>query len=526
LRLAVCDTGVDPAHPDLAGTLADGSPRLVEGVDVTAPDGAYADSAAHGTMVAGIMAARTHDGPHFDSLGIAGVCGGDGTTTAGCGLIPVKITRGSGSAASSFAIAQGILHAACAGARAINLSFAATGPSRTERLALLDALVRGAVVVCAAGNNGLRDGSASMWPAAHAADGLCVQVGACDPTGAPGVFSSHGPGLDVLAPGLDVWTTYLTYPSAFGASFPGYLAGSGTSFAAPFATGTVGLLAAARPELAPGDFQHVLRLSARDVDAPGPDGATGFGLLDAAAALAFVGPGNALWHGDAAPALAAVALDTLVVAERGLALLDSLERRALAERWTLRARIALPDSLADSARAWVRVSGTTTTRGDWRVPYVTPWAEVRSVGPRTIELEGALFRIVDARAERLAATSDPARWIPAPPERARITFTMIGTRRQTPAVAPADTAATARSWSGPIRVSPNPVRGAATLSGPPGATVRVVDTAGREIARLTLDATGGRARWDGLGPGGRAIAPGLYWAIGPGGRATRFVRLR
>ena len=38
----------------------------------------------------------------------------------------------------------------------------------------------------------------------------------------------------------------MTYPGARGAVYPGYVAASGTSFAAPFVTGTIGLLAGKR----------------------------------------------------------------------------------------------------------------------------------------------------------------------------------------------------------------------------------------------------------------------------------------
>src|SRR5205085_3720850 len=138
--LAVLDTGVDPAHPDLARA-ADGTPRLVDGRNVTAdPSRSWADSAAHGTAVAGVMAALANDGAHFDSLGIAGVCGGDGGANPGCRIVPIKVTQGHATGASAFDIASGIVAATDAGARAANLSFGGTFPSRAEREALSYAL--------------------------------------------------------------------------------------------------------------------------------------------------------------------------------------------------------------------------------------------------------------------------------------------------------------------------------------------------------------------------------------------------
>ena len=68
---------------------------------------------------------------------------------------------------------------------------------------------------------------------------------------------------------MNIYTTFMTYPSYFGATYPGYVPASGTSFAAPFVTGAVGLLAAARGDLIDTDYQHVIRESADDIGAPG-----------------------------------------------------------------------------------------------------------------------------------------------------------------------------------------------------------------------------------------------------------------
>src|SRR4029077_4412110 len=124
--------------------------------------------------------------------------------------------------------------------------------------------------------------------------------GATDPRDDRAIFSSYGPGLDLLAPGVNIWTTFMTYPSARGAVYDGYVAGSGTSFATPFVTGTVGLLAALRPELCDTDFQQVLRESADDIGASGVDAETGWGRLDAARALASVAPAFGVWHDEVA----------------------------------------------------------------------------------------------------------------------------------------------------------------------------------------------------------------------------------
>src|SRR5206468_5777323 len=154
-------------------------PRILGAINVTT-DPAWADSFGHGTPVAGVMAARTNEGAHFDSLGIAGVCGGDGGANPGCRLVPIKITTGHSGTATSFDIARAILYATRVGARAMNLSFVGGGPSRLERLAMQEAITHGCIVVAAAGNRGYFDGPLPQYPAAYAADGLGIQVGASD----------------------------------------------------------------------------------------------------------------------------------------------------------------------------------------------------------------------------------------------------------------------------------------------------------------------------------------------------------
>jgi len=159
------------------------------------------------------------------------------------------MTSGSSGYTSSFDIASAIVWATRAGARAINLSVAGGGDTRVERAALTYAITRGCVAVAASGNSGTTGNPAVLYPAAYAADGLCVSVGASDAWDRRAAFSSYGPSLDLVAPGLDVWSTAPTYPNAFGARWPGYLSGSGTSFAAPHVTGTIGLMVARRPDL-------------------------------------------------------------------------------------------------------------------------------------------------------------------------------------------------------------------------------------------------------------------------------------
>lgn len=422
LLLAVADTGIDPDHPDLGGLLPDGRPRIAYPFNATTtPTAGVIDSFGHGTLVVGVMAARTNDGPHFDSLGIAGVCGGDGALNAGCRIVPIKITQNRSGETGSYEVARALLHATSVGARAMNLSFAGPFPSRVEREVMYYALVRGCVLVAAAGNRGFSAPTQPQYPAAYAADGLGIQVGASDQDDRRAVFSSYGPGLDFLAPGVDIWTTFMTFPSAHGASYPGYVPAAGTSLAAPFGAGAAGLLAAARPELIDTDFQHLLRESADDLGPPGLDPPTGWGRLNAAAALEAVRPSLGIWHDEVAGQVTGVvAVDTLRIGETGPGTFGQARFWPGAEQLEVTAQVAFPDSFLDSIRVWPRLGGTSTVRGGFRLPYYVPWATIAAQDANRFTIRGYLYRTLDTACGGCDAV------VPLPVDQARFGFTVIG----------------------------------------------------------------------------------------------------
>lgn len=209
--VAVVDTGVSSAHPELAG-------RVLPGIDLVSGDGDADDENGHGTAVAAMIAADGANG-----VGIAGACWS-------CLILPVRVLS-SGGGAPWERIAAGVVWAVDHGARVINISIAGTGESAELREAVAYAVGRDVLVVASAGNSG---DARPQFPASL--DGV-VGVAATDPAGKLYDWSSRGDWVDLAVPGCS------PLPMVFGT----YAWACGTSFAAPLAAGVAALARGADP---------------------------------------------------------------------------------------------------------------------------------------------------------------------------------------------------------------------------------------------------------------------------------------
>ena len=95
-------------------------------------------------------------------------------------------------------------------------------------------------------------------------------------------FSSRSRFVDIAAPGDDI-----TVATALDDS---WAPEAGTSFSSPLVAGAAAWVWTVRPELDASQLFEVMRRSAVDIDAPGRDDASGFGLLNVPAALAYAAP--------------------------------------------------------------------------------------------------------------------------------------------------------------------------------------------------------------------------------------------
>lgn len=264
VMIAVVDTGTDYGHEDLRGDRM----RTDIDYDFINWDDDAADDHGHGTHVSGIAAANTHN-----YRGIAGVC-------PNCEILPVKVLDydGSGTEAS---VSNGIVYAADQGAHIINLSLGAEGCFNLIADAVNYAYDRRTTIVAAAGNGEdcaattavLGDSGNIVTPANL---NRVIAVGASNNRDERAGFSSYGPELDFMAPGVKIKSTVLDDQYEF------Y---DGTSMASPFAAGTLGLVLSARPGLGNETLRHLLRDTARDICAPGRDDFCGWGRINAWRAL-------------------------------------------------------------------------------------------------------------------------------------------------------------------------------------------------------------------------------------------------
>lgn len=240
VRVAVLDSGTPP--------------DAVMGSKYAASSRERPDVNGHATAVASILAGGGRD--------IVGIC-----RNADFVYIPVLGDDGSGSAKS---VADGILDAVEADVDLINLSvgFARTEkcPKKLEKACKI-AFYAGKTVICAAGN----DGNAVNWPA-----GLhtTIGIGSSAKNGLKTSFSSVGE-VDFVAPGVDLEVLTLS---------GGVKTVSGTSFSTAIATGVAALLVACMKgrrnhSVGMEAVRNALRAVAKDVDEPGWDARTGYGVL-------------------------------------------------------------------------------------------------------------------------------------------------------------------------------------------------------------------------------------------------------
>lgn len=303
--VAVIDSGIAAAHPDLQGQLVAGhdfvsNPRNGDGDGIDAdPDDVAATPgwSFHGTLVAGLVAAETYNG-----RGTAG-------TAPIARVMPVRVMSSLPEQRTSFDIWQGIAYAAgldnASGQRParradiINLSLGWYQPCDSAFQHLFDRVRAAGVWVVAAAGNGSDPRSRLLGPVGAPANcDHVLAVGALDAQRRKASYSSVGSALSLVAPGGDwmhnsdgaVHYDLVFSTSAFdrdGRHGFGWSGVVGTSVAAPQVAGVLALMRWVNPALRIETVEHWLE-QGRIVDDLGPEGHDdqfGHGLVNAEKAV-------------------------------------------------------------------------------------------------------------------------------------------------------------------------------------------------------------------------------------------------
>ena len=292
--VGVIDTGIDYGHPDLGANIwvnpgedlnqnnwadegdfngidDDGNgfvddiygwdftdaPNYPDGGDYFERDNDPMDELGHGTGVAGIIA-----GVMDNEIGIAGVA-------PGCRVMNLRAFTVKGNGEEDD-VASAMLYAIANGAQIINMSWGDTVVSRLMDDVVRFAYERGCIMVASAGNSAT---NAIHYPSGNSET---ISVGAVDEEDFLASFSNFGAAVDVVAPGVDIYTTTLAGE---------YTHMQGTSFSAPFVSGIAALLLSQDGSLTAEDVKGKLIASAVDLGSSGWDSYYAAGRVDAAAAL-------------------------------------------------------------------------------------------------------------------------------------------------------------------------------------------------------------------------------------------------
>ncbi len=262
IKVAIIDEGVDLNHPDLMANLLLGYDAIGGnsngGPNITTDD-------SHGTACAGIVAAVGNN-----NLGVAGIA-------YNSKILPVRIAYTNGYSlgdqrrkwiSSDTWIANGISWAVQNGADVLSNSWGGGSPSTTITNAINNAVTngrngKGCIVLFSSGN----ENTAVSYPATLP---NVISVGAssmCDqrktPTSCDGETrwgSNYGTGIDVIAPGVQIFTTDISRLSGYGTA--DYISDfNGTSSACPNVAGVVALILSVKPSLTGIEARQILESS-------------------------------------------------------------------------------------------------------------------------------------------------------------------------------------------------------------------------------------------------------------------------
>lgn len=265
---------------------------------------------SHGTSCAGIIGALRNN-----NKGIAGIAGGSKEDTiSGVSLYSLGISVLNNDTLLDYASLQcAIVEASCSnpetnfgyGLHIQNHSHGGNSFSYGLTQAVTTAWRNETLIVASRGN----DGNQILKYPACVKDGIILNIGASGTDGdraflslnGDNFISSFGGDMDIIAPGVTKLVSapyYINKPYNYpfcSVNLPEYSCFNGTSAAAPHAAGVAGLLMSQHNKinwynnnLAPEDVEYLLETTAKDVLPIGYNIETGWGLLNAGAAMKYI----------------------------------------------------------------------------------------------------------------------------------------------------------------------------------------------------------------------------------------------
>jgi hypothetical protein len=248
IELGILDTGYDTLHEELTGKFNHIS---------TMTSGA---SLVHGTAVAITAAGNTNNNSGKSSIGF----------NSSLSLYNMSYNE--------------MLVATYSGVRVINISWASGCSANPYYQSVIDEVYNnGTVIIAAAGNGATCGGPENLvYPASFDNVISVTSIDANDQhqpvPNDPNSTHQHNDKVDLSAPGYNV---------ALSINNNQYMTGNGTSFAAPYVTGTVGLMLSVNPCLTPAEVEYILKQTTDDISSNNQSfiGRIGVGRLNASAAV-------------------------------------------------------------------------------------------------------------------------------------------------------------------------------------------------------------------------------------------------
>lgn len=256
LVVAIVDTGVRHGHEDVTTRLVPGYNTVDNQDEATYGSLVTEDVNGHGTHMAGCAAAEGNNGKGVASPGL------------NLRIMPIRVTNSSGGNSTMDDLVEGTMWAVDHGARAINVSYTGVADPVVE--------TAGAYVKA---HNGLLCWSAGGSGQNNDADYPDVTiVGAVNKSDVITSWSSRGLATDVVAPGVEILSTYYSNNTS-------YMYFDGASVACAIVSGVAATIEAANPAISGADAEAILYGTCDDLGAPGDDSVYGQGRVNLDKAL-------------------------------------------------------------------------------------------------------------------------------------------------------------------------------------------------------------------------------------------------